>query len=117
MAVRIKLDGVNKILAKRGLDPQGKVQRFFTNEVARLSDPYVPFKTGALKNFQRTVLINQIQYNAPYAEKQYRNNKGLGKQGTSNGGLRGKYWDKRMWADRGKDITESVAKMAGGRGR
>lgn len=32
-----------------GLNERGRVQQFVTNEVLKLSDPYIPFDTGALK--------------------------------------------------------------------
>ncbi len=28
---------------------------------------------------------------------------------------RGKQWDKRMWADRGKEVVKTIAKSVGGR--
>ena len=51
----------------------------------------------------------------PYARKQYYSNAGYGKEGNSKGGLRGKLWVKRCWADNGKNICKSVAQFVGGR--
>lgn len=113
--VRINLDRTDKILLKRRLNKNGQGQRFFTSEVRRLSDPYVPFKQGGLKNIQVQVYADKIHYKAPYAKKQFYENKGYGKQGTSYGGLRGKQWTKRMWSDKGKDIVKSVADYCGGK--
>lgn len=104
--VKINLDPTEKILLKRNLDKNGTAQRFFTSEVRRLSDPYIPFDNGPLKN-TAVEDIDKITYVQVYARKQYYENKGRG--------LRGPFWDKRMWADRGKEITESVAKFCGGR--
>ncbi len=112
--IKIKLDASDKILLKRSLNRNGKAQQFFTGEVKRLSDPYVPFQNGLLKNTAR-VFPNRIEYIQPYAKSNYYGNKGKGTQGTENGGLRGKYWDKRMMADRGKEVVRSVAKFAGGK--
>ena len=104
--IRLEIDPVDKILLKRGLNKNGRGQRFFTHEVRRLSDPYVPFLTGMLKN-TATEEINRIIYNTPYARKQYYTNPG--------NGLRGPYWDRRMWADRGKEIVKSTAAYCGGK--
>lgn len=112
--VKINLNSMDKILLKRNLDKNGKAQKFFTSEVRRTADPYVPFQQGSLKNTAR-IETNRIIYTQPYARKMYYENKGYGTQGTSRGGLRGKQWIKRMWSDRGKDIVKSIAKFVGGR--
>lgn len=104
--VTLKLDPVDKILLRRSLNKNGKAQKFFTHEVRRLSDPYVPFRSGILKN-TATEQIHKITYGQPYARRQYYEHKG--------DGLRGSRWDKRMWASRGSEIVKSVANFAGGR--
>ncbi|MDD3140850.1 MAG: minor capsid protein [Lachnospiraceae bacterium] len=108
MKVKIKIDSANAILAKRKLGKGGGAQRFLVHEVRRVTDPYVPKLNGDLKD---TAIENDdsIEYVQPYAEKQYNQNKG--------NGLRGKEWDKRSWADHGKEITESVAKFIGGKAK
>ena len=111
--IKIKIDPVDKILLKRNLNQNGQAQKFFSSEVRRMSDPYVPFLKGPLKNTAR-VYPNRIEYIQPYARKNYYENKGYGTQGTSKGGLRGKQWVPRMWIDKGKTIVRSVAKFAGG---
>lgn len=106
--VRVQLDPADKILLKRSLDKNGKAQRFFTSEVRRVSDAYVPFRNGDLKDtfVEQTDKITYIQ---PYARRQYYENKG--------NGLRGKEWDKRMMATRGPEIVRAVAKFAGGKAK
>ena len=104
--VRIDIDPEDKILLKRNLTKDGEGQRFFTHEVRRHSDQYVPYLNGPLKNTAIEHRTN-IVYPQPYSRKQYYKNKG--------NGLRGKEWDKRMWADRGKEIVQSVADFCGGR--
>ena len=112
--VTINIDPTEKILLKRKLNNNGQAQLFFTNEVARLSEPYVPFQDGDLKN-KKVVSSNKITYIMPYARKQYFTNAGAGKEGTGKGGLRGKLWVKRCWGDKGKGICRSVAQFVGGR--
>lgn len=112
--VTINIDPTKKILLKRKLNNNGQAQLFFTNEIARLSEPYVPFQDGDLKN-KKVVSSNKITYIMPYARKQYFTNAGAGKEGTGKGGLRGKLWVKRCWGDKGKGICRSVAQFVGGR--
>lgn len=117
MGVIIKADSIDKVLKKRGLEPNGKVQRFLTNEIAKNANPYVPYKDGGLKDKQVRIEPNCIIYYAPYARKQYYENKGNGKQGTNKGGLRGKRWIERMMADHKNQIAKSVAIFAGGKAK
>lgn len=104
--IKLKIDPADKILLKRNLNRNGKGQQFFTHEVRRLSDPYVPFLSGTLKNTAQE-LTNRIEYVQPYARRQYYENRG--------NGLRGSHWTERMWADRGKEIIQSVAAYCGGK--
>ena len=93
---------------KRKLNRNGDAQRFFTHEVRRLSDPYVPMQTGTLKN-TAVEQTDKITYPQPYARRQYWENRG--------DGIRGKQWEKRMWNARGKEIVQSVAKFTGGKAK
>lgn len=104
--IKLKIDPADKILLKRNLNRNGKGQQFFTHEVRRLSDPYVPFLSGTLKNNAQE-LTSRIEYVQPYARRQYYENRG--------NGLRGSHWTERMWADRGKEIIQSVAAYCGGK--
>ncbi len=104
--IKLKIDPADKILLKRNLNRNGKGQQFFTHEVRRLSDPYIPFLNGTLKNTAQE-LTSRIEYVQPYARRQYYENRG--------NGLRGSHWTERMWADRGKEIIRSVAAYCGGK--
>lgn len=111
------MDDTQKILLKRYLDKDGKAQVKFTKEVAKECNNYVPFLTGRLKDMDITLYTAKIEYNAPYARRQYYSNKGKGKQGMSKGGLRGKRWDKRMWLDKGDKIVQTIAEFVGGKAK
>lgn len=105
MSVRIKVDiPVERIIRKAGL--RGPAQRFFTHEVRRFCDPYVPKKVGVLKN---TAIENKdsITYNQVYARRQYYEHKG--------DGLRGSRWERRMMAQRGPALVKGVARFVKGR--
>lgn len=115
--VRIQMDDTQKILLKRYLNNNGQAQIKFTKECAKAFNNYVPFKTGRLKDMMIELQSSKIIYNTPYAAKQYYGNKGNGKQGTSQGGLRGKMWDRRGFIDHGDKIVQSIAQFCGGRSK
>lgn len=110
---------VNAILAERGLEEGGDVQKFIDSEVITLSKPYAPFLTGFLAAQSPTlgtvVGSGLVVYRAPYARRQYYANSGNGKQGVARGGLRGRYWFERMKADRGQEIIQGAVRIAGGK--
>lgn len=68
MTVNIK--PVSVIKARLGIEPNGRVQKFFTNTCYKHMDKYVPFRQGDLR---KTVDIqtNSITYMMPYARYQY----------------------------------------------
>ncbi|NFI38793.1 capsid protein [Clostridium botulinum] len=109
---RVQIDKTQKILLKRYLNKNGQAQIKFTQEVAKQCNNYVPFLTGRLKDMSVELKIDKLIYNAPYAAKQYYTNKG-----GNRGALRGKYWDKRMWSDKGDKIVQTIADFAGGRSK
>lgn len=115
--VRVKMNNTQKILLKRALNKNGKAQEMFTKECVKAFDGYTPYDTGRLKNMMIKIETSRIIYNAPYARKQYYSNKGLGKQGNSIGGKRGKFWDKRAWIDNGDKIVQTMAELCGGRAK
>lgn len=115
--VRIKMDDTWKILLKRYLNKDGQAQEKFTKECAKWMNNYVPYDHGGLKDIRVEINKDKVIYNSDYAKKQYYTNKGLGKEGNSVGGLRGKFWDKRMWNDRGNDVVKSIAQFVGGRAK
>lgn len=66
--IKFDLNDVTKIIHDHGLAPGGNVQKFVSNELLRISDPYTPFDSGILKN---TAFISSdgtaIIYPVPYA--------------------------------------------------
>lgn len=53
----IKLPTVDKIVKKYGLESGQRTQKFIDSEVLRLSQPYVPFKTGTLQRLAQLATI------------------------------------------------------------
>lgn len=115
--VRVEIDDSQKILLKRYLNKNGKAQIEFTKQVAKYSNNYIPFKTGRLKDMMVTLESDRIIYNAPYAAKNFYLNKGNGRSGTSQGGLRGKQWTRRAWIDNGDKIVKTIAEFVGGKAK
>ena len=64
------LKPISEIKADLGIEPNGRVQKFFTNTCRNHMDKYVPKDTGALRE---TVVkkTDYIKYNVPYAHAQY----------------------------------------------
>ena len=118
MNIKTRFNSTTIMLKDRGLNAGGKVQKAIDSEVLRRSDPYVPFKTGFLKKsgiLGTKIGSGEVVYNAIYADKNYYHNAGKGKQGTANGGLRGKFWFERMKADHLPDILKTAKETAGGK--
>lgn len=67
-AVNVLLPNTETLIKQIGLDPGGRVQRFFSAEVMRVSAPYVPFAEGVLHDSARlTDNDTAIIYDTPYA--------------------------------------------------
>lgn len=113
--VIIEMQPTQKILLKRYLNNNGSAQAKFSKECAKWMNNYVPYLTGRLKDMNVVVNKNNVTYEAPYARKQFYTNKGNGRQGLNKGGLRGKRWDKRAWADKGDEIVKTISEFVGGR--
>lgn len=111
--IRINIDPADRILLGRKLGKDGAAQKFFTHEVRRMCEPYVPHLTGIM---EQTAIekATSIEYVQPYSRKQYYENGGLNRSKAPHAG---REWDKRMWPDRGKEIVQSVARFTGGKAR
>lgn len=122
--ITLKLDPIEKIMLKRNLGKNSNGQKFFTHEIRRLADSYVPMDSGNLKN-TAVEETGRIIYVQPYAKKQWYTHSGYhrikvhGKSVRSHTRRvstrkRGREWVLRMWADRKNEIISSVAKYCGG---
>lgn len=121
MSFSLKFKNANinygKILKAHGLGSDNRARIFLANEVARLSDPYVPMRSAALKN-TRVIAPDgrKITYIQPYSKVQYRGLTASGRPFRYNGApMRGREWDKRMMADHGQDVVRGLAKFVGGK--
>jgi hypothetical protein len=88
-------------------------QKFMAYEILRLSEPYIPLKTGALI---RSGTVEEeggnvtVQWTVPYARYQYFSPR---RPGSPTGPLRGPYWFERMKATHMKRILERARGLAG----
>lgn len=114
----IQIKSAVKLAKARGLDTGGKVQKYIDSEVLRQSEPYVPFLSGKLKQsgiINTKIGSGEVIYRKPYARRQYYENAGMGREGISKGGRRGKQWFERMKANHREQILAGAARIAGGK--
>lgn len=133
MKIMVNIDA-GWILRRRGLRPNGAVQRLFTQECAKAMDRYVPMQAGTLKD-TRSIGPDYVDYSQPYAHYQYCGELMLSSSGSSwarhgerkhyagkdltyhGAPMRGKQWDVRMWADNKVRLTRLIARACGGRAK
>ena len=112
----VNMQPTSKIKAKLGLEPNGRVQKFFTNTCYKHMDKYVPMDEGNL----RTIVDIQddwIMYEMPYAKYQYYGMREDGSHIVRNYTTAGtgRYWDKRMVSAEMKDVVKEVQDYIGGK--
>lgn len=108
VGVEFKLDSLQNILQRRGLDDSGRVQRFVDSEVMRVMDPYMPKDWGTMINsmyLATTVGSGEVRVNTPYAHRRL--------LFARNNGLRGPNYFARMKADRLEEILDGACRYAG----
>lgn len=64
------LNPISTIKARIGIEPGGRVQKFFTETCYRYMDKYVPLETGDLRS-NVSLTTNSITYKSPYAHYMY----------------------------------------------
>lgn len=103
----------SEIKERLGINPNGKVQKFFTNTCYKHMDKYVPMDLGNLRTVV-SIKEDSITYESPYAHAQY--------VGYTTGPVvnyttpgTGPYWDERMKSVEMDDIVKEVQKYVGGK--
>lgn len=110
---------VKAVLKRKGLGPDNGAQKYLAARVRLRCDPYVPKRSGMLKN---TSQISEdgslIIYSQPYAHYHYI---GLAMAGRApkhytgeklrhrGAPMRGPQWDKRMMADHRAELESDLA--------
>lgn len=107
-----------RILKKYGLGQSKEAQRVLAEDVERLCQPYVPMSAGSGAHMATAARVtdDSIIYPGPYAHYQYVGEVMAGRapkyytgQPISYHGapMRGKQWDKRMMADKSKEVQQN----------
>jgi len=89
-------------------------QKFVDSEVLRLSEPFVPLRTGMLVKsgiLGTDIGSGVVSYIAPYARRHYYSPR---KPGSETGPLRGPHWFHRMKEVHGPKIIAGARRIAGG---
>lgn len=118
--VRVEMKPVGVILARLGVDRNGRVQRFLTETVNRRITRYMPFRTGVLATKLKFVSSpTEITVNGPYARYQYYGKVMVGKPPKQVTDIdlnydktkhpnAGPFWDRRMMAAEKDVIVREV---------
>lgn len=105
----VKLHSINQIKKRLGLEPNGKVQKFFTQTCYNHMDKYIPMDKGNL----RTIVDledSSITYESPYARYQYYGEREDGSRKVQNYTTpgTGTYWDRRMVSAEMEQVVKEV---------
>lgn len=103
----VKMQPTSVIKVNLGIEPNGKVQKFFTNTCYRYMDKYIPKDNGLLREIV-TIDSNSITYEQEYAHAQYIGEVNGGKVVNYTTPGTGPYWDKRMVSAEIQDIVKEV---------
>ena len=97
----------DKIKKQLGIEPNGKVQAYFTERCYTYMDKYVPKDPGTLRE-DVTITNGSITYEQEYAYVQYigESNGYPIKNYTTPG--TGPYWDERMVSAEGNEVVKEV---------
>ena len=116
----VKMQPTSVIKAHLGIEPNGRVQKFFTSTCAKHMDKYVPFDEGILADYH--LEKDAVVYEQPYARYQYY---GVREDGTHKINeanrnrtyhpLASSYWDKKMVSAEMQDVVKEVQDYIGGK--
>lgn len=108
--VKVEMKPIATILARLGIDKNGRVQRFLTETVNKRITRYMPYRAGVLSSKLKFVSSpTEITVNGPYARYQYYGKVMVGKppkQVTDTdlnydkfqNSRAGPFWDRRLMA-------------------
>lgn len=118
MSIKVKVDiPTAEILKARGLGSDTGARKYLASQVKNYCDKYVPMQQGELMKATIANDGSHIVYTQPYAHYQYYGKvmagrapkKYTGDDLTYHGApMRGPNWDKRMLADKSKDLENSL---------
>lgn len=118
--IKVEMQPINVILARLGINKNGDVQKYLTNDINRRITKYMPFRTGVLATKVKYVSsLTTITVDAPYARYQYYGKvmEGPAPKVATDRDLNydktkhpeaGPFWDKRMMAAEKEAIIADV---------
>lgn len=135
--MEVKFKPVGEIKARLGIEPNGRVQRYFQNACYRYMDKYVPREDGNLRKNVDLSNPNYIVYQSPYAHYMYEGKtmvdsetgSAWARKGTRKvydggdiiyhdpSGITGHHWDERMKSAEMDDLVEEVQNYVNRGGR
>lgn len=127
MHFHLQVSEINALIAKRGLETGGEVQKYIDSEVLRLSEKYTPKLSSVLSNSGQSnteVGSGEVRWSTPYARYQYCGKVMIGPAPKTvtdipleyhGGGDRKEKWFEAMKAAHREDILRGAAEKAGGR--
>ena len=112
----VKLKPTSQIKARLGIQPNGRVQKFFTNTCYKHMDKYVPMRDGNLRTIV-DIQSDSITYESNYAQYQYKGMREDGSRPVKNYTTpgTGPYWDRRMVSAEMQDVIKEVQDYIGGK--
>lgn len=111
MSVKVKVDFLpNEIIKDMGIP---KMRLFLANEIIRISDPYVPFRDGYLKN---SAMVENggraISYGSIGPSKAYASRWWYEQANFNEAPIRGNQWTIRAVADNDKQLSNIMQRYA-----
>ena len=110
----VKLKPTSEIKARLGIEPNGRVQKFFTSTCEKHMHKYVSYRYGDLRS-DVDVQADSITYESPYAHYQYKGISKSGKPLNYKTPGTGSYWDKRMVSAEMEQVVQEVQDYIGGK--
>ena len=128
----VRFQPTSVIKAGLGIEPNGRVQRFFTHTCRLHMDKYVPYANGDLRR-NVTETSDSVIYKTPYAHYMYEGELYVDPETGSSWARKdaikvptgkrlryhtpgtGKYWDKRMWSAEKDKVLQEVQNKLGGK--
>ena len=110
----VKLKPTSVIKARLGIEPNGRVQKLFTNTCYKHMDKYVPLDEGNLRTIV-DIQADSITYESPYAKYQYNGISKSGKPLNYKTPGTGDHWDERMKSAEIKEVVKEVQEYIGGK--
>ena len=129
--ITVKMQPINRIVTRLGVDKQGDVQMQLTRIINKRITRYMPYRSSALSTKLKVIKSpTEIEVMAPYARYQYYGkvmigpppktvtNIDLSYEGSkTKHPLAGPYWDKHMMANEGMAIRAEIQRYVGRRGK